>query len=476
MGTGTLVFTSLMSSAQALSLDAAHQGSNVMDGIVDRLTNPQKYNLNAGEWQEHTCGNFDYSPVGSPSAERRMCEGAQAVGIMARPLLQPVICDESCAQDIGMASQLRMGTNSITVLRNNGAQDNNCDTKLGGEDWERVTRTIYAGADGSGSIEACSAPERVALLNQWSSLWADGCAEPSPCGQVHHLFRPDERSGMGQLFAFFLGIQNYCNGGAQDDNDPIRRPCREDERYCPNGKDLGVVLPVKIPFPANPDPSYFAGINKTSRCALGNFGFAFADSTSFTRCPDGTTPFAGFLCLYPRDANGVFGCNNDQYNTSGFDPFMDARVYNEIPLSSLAQELFPAGTELSDWREYYRIHADCPNGGHENSELLGCIVSQSQCSLGWGAMPIQAQTQANPQVAITKLGDAGIDQADYPLNQSLYLNTLSGFDSAIGEEAKLVDCIKNHPEWVVAAVEDAGFIPSQEPSERPVTCFGRIPQ
>lgn len=294
----------------------------------------------------------------------------------------------------------------------------------------------------------------------------------SPCNQVHHLYRPDENSGMGQVFAFFLGIRGYCNGGSQDDNDPIRRPCRADERYCPNGQDLGVVLPVKIPVPTEIPAGYFAAINNTKACQPGNFEFSFADSNSSTKCPDGIDPFAGFLCLYPRDEQDGFGCNNSFTNASALNPFMDARIYNELPFDSAATEVFPKGSNVGDWREYYRIHAGCEDGGRDNSELLGCIVSQSQCSLGWGAMRIQEEPKMHPEVAIAQLADTLINQAGYPLNQFLYLSTVNGFDTATGESAKLVDCVKNHPEWVAAAVQDAGFLSFPTIAERPITCEG----
>lgn len=460
---------------------AAHatQGSNVMDSIMDRLINPSKYQLNSGDWQDGVCGEFNYAPTSTPAVERLMCGGDQAVGLMARPLLQPVICSERCTGDQGKAVQARLATNSITLLRNNGGSDRSCDTKIGGEDWENVIRTIYAGADGSGSAEACSAPERVALLNNWSNLWANGCTEePSPCNEVHHLFRPDENSGMGQVFAFFLGIRNYCNGGSQEDNDPIRRPCRRDERYCPNGQDLGVVLPVKIPVPTEIPDNYFAGINNTQPCARGVFGFSIGSPSVLAagQCPDGTNPFAGFLCIYPQDAQGRFGCNNNRFGASIFNFNMDGRLYNEIPLDDKAREVFPAGSNVGDWREFYRLHAGCKDGGRDNSELLGCMVRKSQCSIGWGSMRIQKETGESLGVAIAELNDLPINQRGYPFNQFLYLSTINGFDTATGEEAKLVDCVRNHPDRVAAAVADAGFLPFPTVAERPVTCDSPDPQ
>lgn len=466
--------------AQSLS-----QGSNVMDTLLRALTEPQEFGINTGDFQNYRCGNFNYAPIGSPTAESNMCAGSQAVGVMARPLLQPLICSERCDNlgQNGNAVQARLATNSITVLRNNGASDSSCDTQLGGEDWKTVLRTLYAGADGSGSAEACTAEDRVELLSNWSSLWSNSCTNPSPCTQVHHLYRPDEESGMGLVFSFLLGIRGYCNGKAQEDNDPIRRVCRPGERYCPDG-DLGVVLPVKIPVPAIPPANFFAGINNTQPCEQGNFGFVFADSTSSTQCPDGTAPFAGLFCQYPQDSSDRFGCNNSQVNGSTFNFFMDGRIYNEIPLGADGLEL-NAGGDIGDFREYYRMHPGCKDGGRDNSDQLGCLVAQSQCSLGWGSMVIQRETQPartdggvyrGENLAISKLGEIPVNQRGYPLNQFLYINTINGFDTATGEEAKLVDCIRNHPEWVQRAVNAAGFLPFPEVNERGVTCESAPPQ
>lgn len=464
-----------------------NQGSNVMDTLLRALTEPQRFGINEGDFQKHRCGNFNYSPLGSPKAEQNMCGGSQAIGVMARPLLQPYICSARCNEQgqKGKAAQARLATNSITVLRNNGGSDNSCDTQLGGDNWKLVLRTLYAGADGSGSPEACSAQDRVNLLSNWSSLWTNGCSNPNPgCTEVHHLFRPDERSGMGQVFSFFLGIRGYCNGKAQEDKDPIRRTCRPDELYCPTG-DLGVVLPVKIPIPGEPKPGYFAGINNTRPCEPGNFRFLLADTTSLDKCPDGSPPFASFYCMYPTDSQNRPGCLNTSENAPTFAVLLDGRVYNEIPLDAEGAEVHPPEGSIGDYREFYRMHSGCKSGSPDNSAQLGCIVAQSQCSLGWGSMVIQRETQParsdggtyrGENLAISKLGDTPVNQRGYPLNQFVYINTLNGFETATGEEAKLVDCIRNHPEWVRKAVLAAGFLPFPTVNERPVTCESGPPQ
>lgn len=441
------------------------QGSNVMDGIMDRLMHPSAYGLAQGTWQDGVCGDFNYAPIGSIEAQRTMCNNRQSVALMTHPLLPSSICEEGCGGALGKAAQTTVGGNSITLLRNNGAADNKCDTKIGGENWAQVIRTLYAGADGSGSFEACSAPERQELVNNWANLWSDSCDSPSPCTQVHHLFRPDENSGMGKAFAARLGIQNYCNGGNQEDNDPIRRPCEWDEYYCPNAEgglkgDLGVVLPIKLPVPEEIPKDYFESINNTKLCPLSSFDFGFAYDSSKTNCPDGTDLFFGYLCLYPSDEDANFGCINRYESGSGFNFLLDGRTYNEVPRSRTGRPVYPAGSQVGDWREFYRIHAGCKDGGRDNSELLGCIVRQSQCSIGWGSMIIQKEAKEHPEVAIADLDGQPINELGYPLNHALYFSTINGFDSATGEEAKLVECVRSHPGRVAAAVKDAGFIPA----------------
>jgi hypothetical protein len=145
-------------------------------------------------------------------------------------------------------------------------------------DWRNVLRMIYAGAGPGDSTvpRDCARPERVALVNNWGSLWNGTCSGTAGCTQLRHAFRRADVSGTIDTFLSLLSLpalanNPFCNGvglptfldginSTSDfaDNDPIRRKCafgaaQGNEEVCnraglpssdPNSNTLGVVLPV----------------------------------------------------------------------------------------------------------------------------------------------------------------------------------------------------------------------------------------
>lgn len=470
--TRALTLGALLSPNVATAQTEVVVGVRVGSGIFDALVHPSEYGIEQGEFVDGRCGDLHYSEVSAQLGEQLMCAGRQPIAIMDRPMAQGTICGPNCSGEDRQAAQIRLAVNSISVLRNSGVWASECDNALPvfRGDAFATLRTLYAGPDGSGSPEACASQERRDLVNDWSSFWTNNCEFPGGCQQLHHAFRPDENSGMGQLVGAVAGIRSYCNGGVNDDNDPIRRPCRDDEYFCPKG-DLGVVLPVKIPVA--PDPAtaqaYYAKVNGIDRsCTAGKYAFNFADRTSQARdiCPDGEPLFLGFLCLYPQDWEGLFGCLNDKSNGSPLNSTMDGRRYNELFLADSPRV-------PDDFTPFIRMIGGCSNRTGDSSRQLGCMVGSSHCSVGFGAQVLTEEfVNEDPHnLALVHIdGSRPSPTPDYPLNQFLYLNTIEGFNTATAEQSKLIDCVRNHPKWVQAAVRAARYSALGEIKERPVGC------
>jgi len=88
---------------------------------------------------------------------------------------------------------------------------------------------LLGGKDGKGDTASCSDPARLAAIDTLSTCFGGA--------KIQHLYRRDDRSGTADTFKEKMRIQRFCNGRApglvggldnnmaDDDSDPIRRPC-----------------------------------------------------------------------------------------------------------------------------------------------------------------------------------------------------------------------------------------------------------
>jgi hypothetical protein len=83
------------------------------------------------------------------------------------------------------------------------------------QNWRYVLALVYGGLDISTGITDCDQPARHALVQNWSNLFQNGCANPvaqcSPTtgfakGALWHAFRPDDASAISDIFASAIGL------------------------------------------------------------------------------------------------------------------------------------------------------------------------------------------------------------------------------------------------------------------------------
>jgi hypothetical protein len=79
--------------------------------------------------------------------------------------------------------------------------------------WKYVLALVYGGKDITTGVVDCNQTARATLVNNWSSLFQNGCANgASVCGDathsnvLWHAFRRDDASGTSDVFASVLGL------------------------------------------------------------------------------------------------------------------------------------------------------------------------------------------------------------------------------------------------------------------------------
>lgn len=465
MKNAKIAITSILSLAIAGQAQAAfdYVGSDTVEPVIKEL-------LASG-----SCGDITYKGEGSGAGEAAVLAGTQQTAPMSSSLDQADVC-----ANFPNAVQAAIGVDKLIVTRNNGDESSTCDTQfvtdIAGYDpakgpaWGEALQLVYGGKDGLGTQAACEDDLRKNLVENWGNLWADGCAD-GECSALRFAFRRGDSSGTTKVFKKILGITDFCNGDQFQDNDPLRTDCFDagDVDFCDTSKGdtLGVLQAV-----------YLEGVPLAGRkrCEFGKWDFTFASELSDElfggNCPDDSPQVAGFLCLYPQDCDGNYGCTNWYDNASPLNSLGDGRAYNLLRSKpDAAEEPFPikdedTGETLAQLPAIF-FNGNCSGGvdqgGTSSTRQIGCLVNQVSCSIGYGGKTqIAAEVNVGDdgqcgavttaQNTVTELNGVDFNQSGYPLSRKLYIATTevpvsgNGLDcNAItnADEKALCECIFN---------------------------------
>lgn len=447
MNNAKIAITSILSLAIVGEANAQtnYNGSDTLSPIIEALLATEQ------------CGDINYLAEGSGAGQDAMVAGTQQTAPMSSSM------DEDVCNPNGTHAVI--ARDKLVVVRNNKGSDKTCETSFVGDvagyssdvpAWAEALQLVYGGVNGAGTAEACGGSgrdnadhPRVKLLNNFSSLFSNSCAS-GECTELRFAFRRGDKSGTTKVFKKLTGVEDFCGGAQHEDNDPVRTDCSSfasagNLQYCPTGS-FGVVQAIDIP-----SGEEFKGMNR-KECVQGNFDFAFAPFGA-TECPDGTAPFAGLFCSYPRDCNDKYGCVNTGANSSTFNFFMDGREYNNFHLKADLNPYVLPTTDEGTQFSFFSLFANgkCTGGdsGNNATQQIGCLVSQLDCTIGYGGIsmleaPITLNDNANCGGVIAADNAAtGFDvdvndnvvedlESDaYPLARSLYFNTLNV--SIVGE-------------------------------------------
>lgn len=425
----TAKFCAIVASLFSLSLPATaafkYVGSDSLEAVMQRLIVGNR----------GVCGNIRYSGAGSLAGEKALLADLQQTVPMSSALDHSDVCAL-----FPNAKQVVLGIDRLLVSRNN-AGDASCDTEFvqdvpgydppRGPAWAEALQLVYGGVDGSGQREACEHPLRADLIRNWSQLWGDSCAS-GDCKELRFAFRRGDFSGSTKVFRKIIGIDAFCNGGEFEDEDPLRTDCFDspDVDYCDHDKDssLGVVQAVVL------DHLPWKG---RKRCEKGSYAVTFQPRLNDGECPD-RAKIGGYLCNYPIDCEGRFGCVNWFDNPSPMDPLMDGRDYNLLrPSLDAPYEPFDLqdeqGRPLATMASLF-MHGNC-SAGSDSTEQLACFVNRIDCSIGYGAKnQLTAEVQGSEygdqcgETGVrlnlaTKLNGVDYQSPAYPMSRKLYLST-----------------------------------------------------
>lgn len=422
VNTGILVLLALTASrASAQSEPFLYAGAPLVERLVAQLvTAPTR-----------DCGYIDYTTRSSRlQGIRELTRGSQDTALMLRPL-----SEETCAR-YPNARQIEIAKDRLPLLVNSNVGNDICDLVMVNDvpgytseapEWAEALQLIYGGVDGLGTPEACAAPARANLIQNWSTLWQNNCQD-SKCDALRFAFRRGDDHPTTEILKGLLGVQAFCNGAQNQDGDPLRTDCSRatDVDWCPDG-DLGVVQAVEL----SQDLPVYPRVG----CVPGNFEFG----SKFTPgdCPDGSALFAGFLCPYPRDCLNRFGCINSIFNGSPLSPFMDGRVYNELQLDD---KLRPLTIPESGSASNIYFNGRCTGGddGSQTDTQLGCLVHQVACSMAvttaenvfamvTNLEPGPSCTEEIPtptRAAVLNNAPINIQGPGYPLSRPVFMSTL----------------------------------------------------
>lgn len=392
-GTGIFALLALtIGQASAQSEPFSYQGAPLVRQLVAQLV------TSIGR----DCGDIDFDPRSNVSqGVEAMRQGRQDTALMVKPLDA-----ETCEAHRG-ARQIVVARDRMPLLVNSNNGMETCDLILtddvpgyssGVPGWAEALQLIYGGVDGLGTAEACSAPARANLIQNWSRLWKNNCQD-SQCEALRFAFRRGDDHAMTEVLQSLLDLKAFCNGKQDEDLDPLRTDCSQafDVDWCPKGS-LGVVQAVEI--------SKELPIYPRIGCALGNFEFGF--NSSGGDCPDGSASFAGFLCSYPRNCLDRFGCISSFENGSPLNPFMDGRVYNELRFD---ENLVPIEMPEKSSPSFIYFNGHCTGGvdGLRTDGQLGCLIHQISCS-----MAVTSAQNVLVPVTETAPGSACADEIPYP--------------------------------------------------------------
>ena len=293
----------------------------------------------------------------------------------------------------------------------------------------------------------CNSDLRRFLAENWKEqfLYYRTCLD-IPCAAVHHLFRPGDDDEHVAAFLSALGTsldagEAFCNGNDQEDKDPIRRPCTEDEQVCGPDGTLGLVLPI---VEASEETS-------AELCETGKFDWHDVPFAMRPACEDGAPSVFGY-CLTPLDANGNAGCLNEADNYSMFTPLEnDTRATNRVVRDA-------NGAVVSDSSEtdltgaFYRLHTLTPETQTctetDPMRQIGCLMTPSPCSQG-------CADERSLEMLSTAAMEVSLNLACPELTWFFIAPVTQGVGSYIGLESEAVD-EDDDPLWYTWSVNQEG--------------------
>lgn len=404
--TGILLLLALTTSqASAQSTAFSYAGTPLVKKLIGQLV--------AAPGRD--CGDIDFID-GRPlrQGQDEMLRGFQDTALMVKPLDADVCAGYPDARQVVVAKE------RLPLLVNSNVGYDTCDLIMTNDvagyesdapQWAEALQLVYGGVNGQGTPEACSAPARANLIQNWSSLWLNNCQD-SKCDALRFAFRRGDDDSTTKLLKRLLGLEAFCNGAQNQDQDPLRTDCRRavDVDWCPDG-NLGVVQAVEL--------SSTLPVYPRIGCVKGKF--EFGTKIGAGNCPDGSPAFAGFLCAYPQDCLDRFGCINSLYNGSPLNLFMDGRVYNELKVDRRLRPLEIPETGSPSFI-YFNGHCTGGNDGTRTDRQLGCLVDQVSCSMA-------VTTAMNVLVPVTETspGDACAEEFNVPSRAAVLNNSPINF-------------------------------------------------
>jgi hypothetical protein len=483
-----------------------------------------------------------YAGGGTGAGEAAIVAGTQQIAPMSRAMT-------SCGGTNSAADGMLFGKDAIVVLTGS-AQSQACggghaartagvaptnpfaDLAGTGTAWKNTLRTLYAGTDGSGSAAACGATDRRNLINSYASIFQGGCTTAPNCnfnrlgspvtsGAIKHIFRRDDASGTTDTFKSLVGtITNFCNGPAnaadQQDKDPVRRTCSDEESVCQADGTLGVLLPIRVPpieggaTTINNDSMWYrttaGNPNSVRGCQVGRFlrwPVSFKDPNCCFRGRAGdlsTTCLARpqfGLCFHPVSTDGR-PCNNGldtqcfDHNINAADAargVADSRAYN-LQVTNPSAPFDPASDQtgnevLSAYYKLYWTRAGVNFNGTsslcgtldksglcqntDSTQQIGCFASNVQCNVGFAGDEARRVAFGEPLALDTQDPIIGTNlNTSYPLGRDLFLATRIGLENTTGNQRALAQCFASNAPAAANNINGIllanGFFPAANPT------------
>lgn len=135
--------------------------------------------------------------------------------------------------------------------------------------WKAQLTLLYTGEGVSGASDInrnCNTAARQTLAGSYASLFEGGTCTSTACTTIKHAYRRGDVSGTTDTFLNLIGAPAvvrtpagtgpvtatpFCNGLENEDRDPLRRPCSQEEQVCEFDGTLGLVLPIVVPTASN---------------------------------------------------------------------------------------------------------------------------------------------------------------------------------------------------------------------------------
>ncbi|HKY39202.1 MAG TPA: DUF4215 domain-containing protein [Polyangiaceae bacterium] len=236
MKRGVALIGMVLVAAEAADVHAqVLRGSDIMNKLTDDIVA-----------QCPGATGIDYQGGGTAGGENRLANGIQQVAPMSRfisasPSTVCTFPDTSTAEALNVAGErTAVLTNAVHGAACDPGAETTCNVTGGiratpaplfpacgaiGGDWRHVLRLLYFGLNcsdgqnptGVAGIRNCLDPDRLALVNNWGSLFEN----PSPacsggggggtlpggnCVELRHAFRRDEQSSTTDAFRTLLGV------------------------------------------------------------------------------------------------------------------------------------------------------------------------------------------------------------------------------------------------------------------------------